>query len=155
LQALMPRGTDWPVPPPLRRLAALAQLGGLAVVLVAARGLGPALTPSPLPRQNAALREDGLFRHVRHPIYSGALLASCARAAASGNRRQIAASALLIALLNYKARFEEAALRDRYPEYQTYAASTPRFVPQLRGLRREARAVVIPLGVCVSSTPCS
>lgn len=131
-QALMRRGTDWPTPRWLRLTSALGQLAGVATATVAAGQLGPALTPSPLPTENARLRHDGVYGQVRHPIYSGVLLISTARAAGSGNRRQVGAAALLIALLNYKARFEEAALRERFPEYASYAASTPRFVPAPR-----------------------
>ena len=131
-QALMRRGTDWPTPRWLRRGSAFGQIAGVATVAVAARQLGPALTPSPLPTENARLRHDGLYGQVRHPIYSGVLLISTTRAAGSGNRRQVGAVALLIALLNYKARFEETALSERFPEYASYAASTPRFMPARR-----------------------
>ena len=70
-QALMRRGTDWPTPRWLRRGSAFGQIAGVATVAVAARQLGPALTPSPLPTENARLRHDGLYGQVRHPIYSG------------------------------------------------------------------------------------
>lgn len=48
---------------------------GIAIAAVSFRSLGDALTPTPVPRTGAALRTQGIFGVVRHPIYSGVLLA--------------------------------------------------------------------------------
>jgi protein-S-isoprenylcysteine O-methyltransferase Ste14 len=43
------------------------------MVVVGSRHLGPSLTPFPAPLPGASLRQDGLYRVVRHPIYGGGL----------------------------------------------------------------------------------
>jgi protein-S-isoprenylcysteine O-methyltransferase Ste14 len=131
--ARLPRRNDWPVPGPLRALAWAGQGTGLALSSAAAARLGPGLSPSPLPTAQAELRTDGLYAHVRHPIYSGVLLAATARALASGNRNALLALGFLGVVLHVKAGFEERHLTERFPEYHAYAATTPRLIPTRLG----------------------
>lgn len=133
LLVVLPRGSAWPVPGWLVGLAVLCGVGGVVVVAVAASELGSALTPMPLPRTRARLRTTGLYGLVRHPIYTGLVLAGSAVAAASGSVAHVVVLALLVALLSVKARWEERRLAARFPEYRAYAQRTPRFVPRLRG----------------------
>jgi protein-S-isoprenylcysteine O-methyltransferase Ste14 len=73
-----------------------------------------------------------MYRWVRHPIYSGLLLASTGWSIKTGDRRQLLLSATLFALLRNKSGFEENALRNRFPGYDDYPRSTPRFAPSPR-----------------------
>ena len=130
-QALLRRRQDWPTPTGLRVAAALAGAAGVAVIVRAGLSLGPGLTASPLPNARAELRTDGLYRHVRHPIYSAVILLSAARTVASADARQAAVSIALGSLLYGKSSFEERALARRFPDYPAYAARTPRFVPRM------------------------
>jgi len=130
-QALLRRRQDWPTPTGLQVAAGLAGAAGVAVIVGAGLSLGPGLTASPLPNARAELRTDGLYRHVRHPIYSAAILLSVARTVASGDARQAAVSIALGSLLYVKSSFEERALARRFPDYPAYAARTPRFVPRM------------------------
>ena len=50
-------------------------LGGLGLVAAGGLKLGSALTPLPHPGARTSLKETGAYRLVRHPMYSGALLA--------------------------------------------------------------------------------
>lgn len=102
-------------------------------MVLAGTSLGRGLTAVPLPNRHARLQTGGLYRFVRHPIYSGLLLATGSVAAASGDRRRLAAFTALAALLTGKASWEERHLVRRFPEYAAYAARTPRFVPRRRG----------------------
>jgi protein-S-isoprenylcysteine O-methyltransferase Ste14 len=132
LLVALPRRADWPVPSAVRVGADLGSLSGLALAAVAAGALGRGLTPLPLPNQHARLRTRGLYRYVRHPIYSGLLLFGVAHTAGSGGAYQVGVLALLAGLLNGKARWEETRLRNKFPDYSAYALATPRFVPRLR-----------------------
>lgn len=129
---LMPGAEHWPTPDWLDALSTAMVAGGLVVVAVAALGLGPALTATPVPTKRGQLATGGLFRWVRHPIYSGVLLIVVALGAGSGNLAKFAIAAATIGFFHVKARWEEGQLARRYPDYSAYAALTPRFVPRLR-----------------------
>ncbi len=125
---LRPR-SDWRTTGGVRLLGGAAIAAGSVTAALAATNLGAGLTASPLPNSAARLRVAGMYRRVRHPIYGGLLLVSAGRTLTAGDRRQIGLTVTLAALLNYKARFEERALRQRFPGYRGYAATTPRFLP--------------------------
>lgn len=133
----------------LRRLRSLSLLRGLlggasvlAGVVVLGRGamtLGRHLRAHPTPAQEAPLRVDGPYRWVRHPIYSGLLLAASGSTAAVGSWPALGAFLGLVGLLNVKARYEEALLRAHFPEYGAYAERTPRFIPRNPWSARDRR----------------
>jgi protein-S-isoprenylcysteine O-methyltransferase Ste14 len=106
--------------------------GGLALVVASALNLGRSLTPLPTPREEAKLKIDGLFRLVRHPIYSGVMVWAWGVALSSGGAWHGLITVLLCLFFNAKARHEEKLLRQKFPNYDAYAARTPRFIPDLR-----------------------
>jgi protein-S-isoprenylcysteine O-methyltransferase Ste14 len=125
------RPPNWPRSMPVRAATAGLAVGGSAILITGSNSLGRGLTVSPLPNEHARLRTDGLYGVVRHPIYSGVIALSLARTLHSRDRRQAALTVMLILLLAGKSSFEESALRQRFAEYPSYAAVTPRFVPHL------------------------
>lgn len=129
LIALLPAGGGWPVPWWLRVVAWTGVIGGLVLMLVAGTALGRGLTAVPIPNARAELRTGGLYRLVRHPIYTGLLLAAGSYVVASGSAWRAAAFVGLVVLLTVKARWEEVRLTRRFAGYAAYAARTPRFVP--------------------------
>lgn len=129
--AALPGRRDWKLPPAVRAAALLAAAAGAGVVGIASTSLGGGLTALPLPNEKAELRTGGLYRYVRHPIYTGVLAAAFARTVLLRNRWAVPVSAALAVLLSRKARFEEAHLRTRFPSYADYARTTPRFVPRI------------------------
>ena len=124
-----PGGEVWTMPGGLRWALRVVAVAGLAPMAIAAAALGRGLTAAPLPNAHAQLRTRGLYRLVRHPIYSGLLLSSLAWAAASGDLTAVVAAVVLVGLINVKARWEERRLAERFPGYPAYAAVTPRFLP--------------------------
>jgi protein-S-isoprenylcysteine O-methyltransferase Ste14 len=129
---LLPTADHWGRPAWVLAVSALLTLGGLGVVSVAALALGSTLTATPEPRVAGTLRVDGMYRHVRHPIYSGVLLVVGGLALRSGNVVTATVGVATIVFFHLKARWEERRLGARYDEYAAYAARTPRFVPRLR-----------------------
>lgn len=130
--AIVPSSDDWATTRWVLVISAVLTVGGLALVLAAALRLGHSLTATPVPIDRGALTTSGLYRYVRHPIYSGALAIVLGVALRSGNRVSVPLALLTIVFFDAKARWEERLLSERYPGYADYAALTPRFVPRLR-----------------------
>jgi protein-S-isoprenylcysteine O-methyltransferase Ste14 len=82
-------------------------------------------------KEGHALVRTGPYKYVRHPIYSGLLLAVCGSAAVTGEWRGILALGLAILALLYKSRVEEARLRETFSEYDAYCRHTAALVPFL------------------------
>ncbi|CAN5138615.1 hypothetical protein BH11ACT1_BH11ACT1_23240 [soil metagenome] len=129
LLVVVPGRGGWPVPAALAVVSGAAAAVGLGIMLVAGTALGRGLTATPLPNAHAQLRTTGLYRFVRHPIYSGLLLAAAAFTLGTGSVTRLAVLLLLVVLLTLKARWEEVRLARRFDGYDAYAARTPRFVP--------------------------
>ena len=126
---LLPAGDTWVSPAGLDLVARLLAYIGLAVLVIGLVNLGRSLTPLPSPVPHGELRTGGLYRLVRHPIYTGIMALAVGVTIRSGSPAVAAATVALIALFTAKARWEEARLRVRYPGYAAYAARVPRFVP--------------------------
>ncbi len=131
LVVLLPSGTIWTVPAIVSRATQVAAVLAIAVMVVAATALRRGLTAAPLPNSHAELRTAGMYKFVRHPIYSGLLLLAVALTVNSGSLWTTAACVALVMLINVKARWEERHLAERFPDYTAYAARTPRFIPGL------------------------
>jgi protein-S-isoprenylcysteine O-methyltransferase Ste14 len=127
---LLPSRDDWPTPPAIQVTGVVLVVAGVVGGIVAARRLGSALTPTPEPRSGDSLRTDGLYAHVRHPIYTAVLVLVVGIVVRSGSLPTAAVGLVTVVFFQLKARWEEARLRARYPDYDAYAAHTPRFVPR-------------------------
>ena len=131
LVVLGPRwGDAWSAPPWVGWAGWILAAAGVVVAVAAFPQLGGALTPLPEPRAGAQLTTSGLYRWVRHPIYSGVLAMGWGWTLAHPTWATAAAAAVLTALLAYKSRYEEGLLKARFADYDDYAARTPRFVPR-------------------------
>ncbi|MEP7194393.1 MAG: isoprenylcysteine carboxylmethyltransferase family protein [Actinomycetota bacterium] len=126
---VLPGRHDGPVPVALTAACAVATVVGLAVMVISTTALGRGLTATPLPNAHAQLRTGGLYRFVRHPIYSGLLLTMASITVAFGSGSRLLTLVVLLLLLTLKARWEETRLAQRFGGYASYAARTPRFLP--------------------------
>lgn len=126
---LLPAGDSWAVPTWLDLIARVAEWLGTGVLVVGLVNLGRSSTPLPSPVPHGELRTGGLYRLVRHPIYSGIIALTIGASIRSGSPWVALATAALVGWFMLKARWEEARLTVRYPGYGAYAARTPRFVP--------------------------
>lgn len=126
---VLPPGDTWPVPSWLDSAALAVEVLGAAVLLLAMVNLGRSLTPLPSPVPHGALTQRGLYRFVRHPIYTGIMALVVGATVRAASLYVALATAALVGWFMAKARWEEDRLADRYPGYAAYAARTPRFVP--------------------------
>ena len=80
---------------------------------------------------------DGLFRHIRHPIYAFSMLLMLCSALIVPTIPMAIVAAIHIVLMNLKARNEERHLLHAHGDaYESYLRRTGRFFPRLGGLAR-------------------
>ena len=103
---------------------------GLAIAAATFKSLGDALTATPVPRAGAALRTKGVFGVVRHPIYSGVLLALLGLVIAVGSWWSLLWWLIAIVFFAIKSRWEDSLLRAKHPgEWELWALETPALIP--------------------------
>ena len=113
-------------------LSLISMFLGFVILALSALALGKSLTAHPMPSKNAVLVTDGLYRFVKHPIYSGLILLSFGLTIAGGFFPHTIFFVALVLLLNYKASFEEKLLASTYAGYAEYSKKTGRFIPRLK-----------------------
>ncbi|GIL13160.1 MAG: isoprenylcysteine carboxylmethyltransferase family protein [Chloroflexi bacterium] len=93
---------------------------------------GSLVNVSPEPDVQAKLVEQGLYAHIRHPIYLGVFLCGGGAALAHGHIAALCIALLLVAFFTYKSTFEEKWLMQVYPDYAAYRERAGRFWPRWR-----------------------
>jgi len=102
----------------------------VAVVAVRAHPWGN-FNVHPEPKTNGQLIQTGIYRHIRHPMYSALILFGLACVLTRPTAISIVLLIALSAVLYWKAVTEEAMLREQYPDYAKYCEQSSRFVPSL------------------------
>jgi protein-S-isoprenylcysteine O-methyltransferase Ste14 len=105
---------------------------GLAFAIWARLHLGGNWSGTITLKQGHTLVRTGPYRLVRHPIYSGLLLALLGSAIAIGEWRGLLAVALVGLALPRKASLEERWLRENFGnDYERYASEVPALIPSI------------------------
>ena len=110
-------------------------LAGLGILLMiwARRHLGHYWSDKVEIKTNHQLISTGPYARLRHPIYTGMLVAVAGTALAVGEWRGVAAFLLLLANYVIKARKEERILRQRFgPAFEEYDRRTGFLIPRIR-----------------------
>ena len=106
-------------------------LAGMLIGFVAVLQLNVHLSPFPSPLPGAKLITNGLFKYVRHPIYTGILLSGVGFAIISTSGYRLIITFLLYVLFHFKAKYEEQQLQQAFDSYSAYKRKTGRFLPKL------------------------
>ena len=102
---------------------------GIIGVLVCAASLRSSLTVVPIPKEDGQLSTTGLYRYVRHPMYSSVIIFALGIGLNSGSLIKYLLVLFLYLLFYAKSVYEERYLKLKYPGYADYAKRIPRFIP--------------------------
>jgi protein-S-isoprenylcysteine O-methyltransferase Ste14 len=121
----------WVLSEPLQWLMVALVAAGFAFCWWARLHLGRLWSGSITRKEGHRIVDTGPYRFVRHPIYTGLILAPFSLAALKGDAMTFAGAAVLTLAWWIKARLEERFLRQELgPEaYDAYAARTPMLIP--------------------------
>jgi protein-S-isoprenylcysteine O-methyltransferase Ste14 len=114
---------------PLQYLGVLAIAAGIGAIVAAFVSLGASLTPYPRPRGDATLVTQGVYRFMRHPIYSGLIVGALGWALVWLSLWGLFGAGFVAVFFDRKAAREERWLIERYPDYAAYARRVRRFLP--------------------------
>lgn len=103
---------------------------GVFVVIIALLQLKTNLSPFPSPKSNATLIKTGLYKFIRHPIYTGIILATFGFAIYMESSYKIIISLGLYLLFYFKSKYEEDRLSNTFPDYKSYKKGAARFFPR-------------------------
>jgi len=110
--------------------AALAWAGlaiclvGLAIIAWALRTMGKVMQVSPEPKAEGHLITGGVYRWLRHPMYTGMTLIVIGLSMRRPTTWTVVAGVALVVMLHFKARYEERMLAARYADYDAYRKGT-------------------------------
>lgn len=113
-------------------LARAAALLALTLAASAYRSLRPAFRVRPEPREGAPLIAHGIYRWIRHPMYSAVLMLAVSMVVHVRSLTAVAVWWLLAVVLLVKSRYEDALWREREPAAADYQRRVGRFLPRLR-----------------------
>jgi protein-S-isoprenylcysteine O-methyltransferase Ste14 len=102
---------------------------GTVIALIAAVNLGKNLTPLPRPKENAELIQSGLYRLVRHPIYSGVIVLSIGWGVIQQSALVWLYVIVIAIFFDIKSRKEERWLVERFSTYADYQGRVRKLIP--------------------------
>lgn len=116
----------------LKIVGSLLTAGGIAVVLRSRQHLGRFWSARITLKVGHQLIRSGPYAHVRHPLYSGMLLAVIGTALATGEWRGVVSFLILLAMWIHKMRKEEALLSNEFGDvYKDYRKRTGPLFPRV------------------------
>ena len=122
-----------PKTPELAIAAIVITIAGMALAVWARVYLGRNWSSAPTIKQQHQLIRSGPYRFVRHPIYSGILLAMAGTFLANGKVRGAVAVALLWIAWSIKSRMEEVFMTRTFgAEYEEYRRTTGALFPRIQ-----------------------
>lgn len=118
------------LPSVIRYLGISVMVIGIGLASYAVISLKSNLKPSPRPRAGGSLITTGLYSIVRHPAYSGILLAALGASLWMDDLIRIFLTVGLFVFFNVKSSIEESWLEKTYPDYAEYKKRINRkFIP--------------------------
>ena len=102
---------------------------GLLLSFIAALRLGKNLTPLPCPKDDCQLIQLGLYRFVRHPIYSGVLMVGFGWLLIYPYALILLYVLALAIFFEFKIKLEERWLLEKFPAYAEYCKRVKKLIP--------------------------
>ena len=119
-----------PATSPAAYIGLILTITGLAFAVWARLSIGRNWSPLIQVKKDHELMRSGPYGIVRHPIYSGLMLATLGTAVVYGQLSGFIGSLLVVVSWGYKAKLEESAMLDQFgDEYRQYCQNVKGLIP--------------------------
>lgn len=125
----IPNAFPFPTAQAVNLLALFFFIAGILIVVFALLQLNKNLSPFPTPKSSSVLITHGLYKFIRHPIYTGIIIFVFGYAVYSHHPMRIMVGILLFILFYLKSKYEERLLKRKFNSYERYQSNTGRFFP--------------------------
>ncbi len=119
------------IPELIKSISLIFAIIGVLIALLALIQLNKNLSPFPTPKSEGKLIRTGLYKLVRHPIYSGILIGLGGFAVFTSSGYRVIICLGLYLLFKVKTEYEEKLLVKKFPEYGVYREKTGKFFPKI------------------------
>lgn len=102
---------------------------GIFMGLLSVLQLSRNLSPFPTPVAGGSLIQTGLYKYIKHPIYTSILFTFIGYGLYTASGYKLGVTVVLYTLFVFKSKYEEEKLSTIFSEYQTYKRSIGRFLP--------------------------
>lgn len=104
---------------------------GLIIIAIAMlqMGIGSRLRIFPEPARDAALVQSGIYRIIRHPMYTGVLLTTLGMVLTHPFWWRWAIWVVLLVVLLQKIKLEEQLLAEKFDHFYQYARRSKKLIP--------------------------
>lgn len=103
----------------------------LAILLLAARDLRPALTIMPEPKIGAPFITKGIYKMIRHPMYLGVILIGVGLTIMKLSLVGLIFTSFLIIDLKIKHKYEDRLLAEKWPQAKEYQEKVGALFPKI------------------------
>ena len=110
-------------------LMGVCGLIAMVFFLAGSMKLGTNLTPLPHPKTDGNLVTTGIYRIVRHPLYSGVIFGAIAYGCWQWSLTHAIGSVVFLLFFDFKARKEESWLKNKFSDYHSYQLQVKKFIP--------------------------
>jgi protein-S-isoprenylcysteine O-methyltransferase Ste14 len=121
----------------IKMMGLIISILGLVVIILSILQLNKNLTPFPTPKDNSVLIENGMYKLVRHPIYSGLILLFVGYGVYQNSLYKVIITFLLLLLFHFKTKYEEQQLQNKFSQYNLYKSKTGKFFPKFNLLFKQ------------------
>lgn len=104
---------------------------GALITLIAVLQLNVHLSPFPSPLPGSRLIVKGVYKFVRHPIYTGIMMGFFGFAIIADSGYKLMVAAILSILFYFKSIYEEKRMVEVFSGYLEYKQRAGRFFPRL------------------------
>lgn len=101
----------------------------LAILFVSIYDLRHSLSIAPQPVENGELQSGGIYKYIRHPMYTAVFLVTTGIALNSGSYWKFVVALLIFIFFRIKTQYEEGLLKAKHPGYKKYMKNTGKYFP--------------------------